>query len=352
MVDLLAGGQRHTHMVADRKRVRPADQGRGATSRARRDSSTREAVPCRSSRRDLLAKHVYNGLQLPEEQKDLVVEVGLDVVVDLLATPSHVGVSLPAIGDTVARPDPASMRSVEVQAFESTSSWEQPTPAPASAVRTQLLDDLAHRLVGLRSTRVRAVVDGYTASGKTSFAHELAAAVRSHGRPTMRATFDDFKKPWRDAREKGYDRVSGEGFYRNAPDFETARELLLKPAGPEGSGVVALCGHDPLTGEDHRGTTVDAPPDSVLIVDSVFGMRPEYDSYWDFRIWIEVPPQVALDRGIERDSAREGRDQAERLHRDRYCVAVQIYVNEVDPKAKADVVIDNTDFRDPVVIRW
>jgi uridine kinase len=239
---------------------------------------------------------------------------------------------------------------VAVQAFESVSSWSQPTPAPVSEVRAQLIDDLARRIVAIRSTRIRAVVDGYTASGKTSVAHELAGAVRKLGRPTMRATFDDFKKPWSDAREKGYDRVTGEGYYRNAPDFETARDLLLEPAGPEGSGVVVLCGHDPLTGEDHRDTTIDPPPDAVLIVDSVFGMRPEYDDYWDFRIWIEIPPELALARGIERDADSEGRDEAECVHRDRYHVAEQIYVSEVDPKAKADVIIDNTDFANPVVI--
>lgn len=244
------------------------------------------------------------------------------------------------------------MTGEEIQAFESVSSWAQPRPAPASAERTRLIDELARRIVAVRPTRLRVVVDGYTASGKTSFAHELAAAVRAHGRSTLRASFDDFKKPWRDAREKGYDRTSGEGFYRNAPDFESARELLLEPAGPDGSGVVALCGHDPLTGEDHRDLKVEAPLDAVLIVDSAFGMRPEYDAYWDLRIWVEVPPELALARGIERDAAREGWDEAERIHRDRYHVAEAIYLDEVEPRARADVVIDNSDFAKPVLIRW
>ena len=238
---------------------------------------------------------------------------------------------------------------MSVQAFESVSSWRQPMPAPASGARQRLVDDLARRIVGIRPTRLRVVVDGYTASGKTSFAHELAAAVRELGRPTLRATFDDFKKPWRDAREKGYDRLSGEGYYRNAPDFESARRLLLEPAGPVGSGTVALCGHDPLTGEDHRAVTVDAPPDAVLVVDSVFGMRPEYDDLWDFRVWIEVPAELALARGIARDAEREGRDDAERLHRDRYHASEQLYVGEVDPMGRADAIVDNTDFAAPVL---
>lgn len=238
------------------------------------------------------------------------------------------------------------------EAFESLSSWRQPTPEPASGARTELIDRLAERVVAIRPTRIRVVVDGYTASGKTSLAHELAAAVRARGRSTMRASFDDFKKAWKDADEQGYDRVTGDGYYRNAPDFDAARDRLLEPAGPGGSGMVALCGHDPLTGEDHRDTTIDAPPDAVLIVDSVFGMRPEYDEYWDLRIWIDVPAELAIARGVERDAEMEGVAGAERLHRDRYHVAEQLYVSEVDPKRKADVVIDNTDFANPVVVRW
>lgn len=238
-----------------------------------------------------------------------------------------------------------------VQAFESVSSWKQPMPAPASSVRQELLDALARRIVAIRPNRLRVVVDGYTASGKTSFGHELAAAIRAHGRPTMRASFDDFKKPWSDAREKGYDRLSGEGYYRNAPDFESARNLLLGPAGPDGSGVVALCAHDPLTGKDRRGVIVEAPRDAVLIVDAVFGMRPEYDDFWDYRIWIDVSPELALARGIARDAEMEGSDEAERLHRERYHVAEKIYIAEVNPKAKADAIVDNTDFANPVVVR-
>ena len=97
---------------------------------------------------------------------------------------------------------------------------------------------------------------------------------------------------------------------------------------------------------------IDAPTDSVLIVDSVFGMRPEYDEFWDLRIWLDVPPEVALSRGVERDAPAEGRREAERLHLDRYHSSELIYVTEVDPVARADIVIDNTDLANPDVIRW
>lgn len=205
-------------------------------------------------------------------------------------------------------------------------------------------------IAGLGPGRLRVAIDGLTGAGKTSFGHELAAALRCLGRPTMRASMDDFKHPWRHAREHGYDRLSGVGYYRNAYDFRSARDLLLEPAGWSGSGLVTLCGHDPLTGEDHRGTQVSAPADAILIVDSVFAFRPEYNDCWEYRIWLEVDPQVALRRGIARDSAAEGTEEAARVHRDRYHVAEAIYIAEVQPRALADVIVDNGDFARPCIL--
>ena len=237
-----------------------------------------------------------------------------------------------------------------MSAFESLSTWKQPLPDKSSAERQALLDLLARRIVTLKPSRIRVAIDGYTASGKTTFGHELAAAVRALGRPTLRASLDDFKRPWRDAIDKGYDRVLGDGYYRNAPDFESARELLLRPAGSDGSGSVVVCAHDPPTCTDHRDAVVAAPADAVLIVDSVFSMRPEYIEFWDFTIWLDIDDDLSLERGVKRDAAMEGFDAAERLHRDRYRVAEEIYVTEVDPISLVDVVIDNTHFLHPRII--
>ena len=80
----------------------------------------------------------------------------------------------------------------EPAAFESVSTWQQPIPSTRSPDRAALLDALAGRVLDLGTGRLRVAVDGRTAAGKTSFGHELAAAIRSRGRPTLRASLDDF----------------------------------------------------------------------------------------------------------------------------------------------------------------
>ena len=115
--------------------------------------------------------------------------------------------------------------------------------------------------------------------------------------------------------------------------------------------MVVLCGHDPLTGEDHRDKSVHAPVDAVLIVDSAFAFRREYNEFWDYRIWLDVDADMALARGIARDTEMEGMEEATRVHRDRYHAAERIYLAEVDPMSLADAIIDNSNFARPNVVR-
>ena len=91
-----------------------------------------------------------------------------------------------------------------------------------------------------------------------------------------------------------------------------------------------------------------APSDAVLVVDGVFAFRPEIDDCWDLRIWLDVSRETAIARGEARD-AHWG--EAESVHSTRYAVAEDVYLAEVDALGKADVVIDNSDFARPRVLR-
>ncbi len=89
----------------------------------------------------------------------------------------------------------------------------------------------------------------------------------------------------------------------------------------------------------------------MLVVDGVFGMRAEYDPYWDVRIWLEVDPAVAFARGVARDVELEGHEEARRLHETRFAVGEQLYIDEVHPLERADIVVDNTAIEAPRIVR-
>ncbi|MFB4276996.1 uridine kinase [Nonomuraea sp. MTCD27] len=208
--------------------------------------------------------------------------------------------------------------------------------------------ELAGRVLDGGAGRLLVGIDGFTAAGKTSFGHELAARIAASGRPVLRATLDDFKRPWKDRHL--YDRESGEGYYRNAYDYESVERLLLAPGRSPEATSCALCSIDPLTQVDHSATTTPLAPDSVLIVDGVFAFRPEIDGYWDFRIWLEVDAELSVRRGAARDQDWAGSD-AESVHRDRYLVAERVYLREADPIGRMDAIIDNTTFAAPRLLK-
>ena len=232
----------------------------------------------------------------------------------------------------------------------SASTWQQPTPPPVSPERRELVDALVEMIDELGERRLRVAIDGRTAAGKTSLGHERAEGLARLGRPVLRASLDDFKRPWSEAHR--YDRRSGEGYYRNAFDLDAMRALLLEPAGPSGDGRVALCSIDPLTQVDHSASVTAMPADGVLLVDGVFACRPEIDRYWDVRIWVEIDAELSIRRGTARDAGIEGgADAAEALHRERYLAAEELYLEEVDPRSLVDVVVDNTVFARPRLLR-
>lgn len=231
----------------------------------------------------------------------------------------------------------------------SPSTWQQPIPGAAPEVRAAVVEAIADR-VDQYSGRVRVAVDGLTAAGKTSFAHELAVVLANRGRVVLRASLDDFKRPWSEAHL--YDRVSGEGYYRNAFDLDAIRRLLLEPSATAASGAVALCSIDPITQIDHSDALAHLPETGVLVVDGVFALRDELIDAWDLTIWLSIDPELSIARGVERDAEAEGgRDAAEALHRDRYLAAELIYLEAVDPTARADIIIDNTHIDAPVLER-
>jgi uridine kinase len=232
----------------------------------------------------------------------------------------------------------------------SVSTWQQPMPPTPSPDRARVLDRLVEMIDMLGDRRLRVAIDGLTAAGKTSLGHELARGLANRGRPVLRASLDDFKRPW--SERHLYDRLSGEGYYRNAFDLQAACSLLLEPSDPSAEGIIALCSIDPITQIDHAAVKTVMPRDGVLIVDGAFAYRPEINHYWDLRIWVDIDAELSVLRGIERDAAMDGSAAAaEALHRDRYLVGELLYQEEVDPRSFVEVIVDNTDFDHPRLVR-
>ncbi|WP_432166941.1 uridylate kinase, partial [Streptomyces sp. bgisy031] len=192
--------------------------------------------------------------------------------------------------------------------------------------RAEVLHRLARLINGIqRPHPIRVGVDGFSASGKSTLARELAAEVTDRGRTCLRAELDDFKRP-------RADRPPGPaGFYHGAYDLDAIRTLLLSPLGPGGDRQIRLRFFDQQNQKPFPDDVQSVPHDAVVIADGAYLLRPELRELWDFRIFVEIDFDLVLARGAARDSAWMDSEQAAAEHyRTYYIPAEQLYDAEAD----------------------
>ncbi len=216
-----------------------------------------------------------------------------------------------------------------------------------AANRDNILNQLAQLLAEQNINRpIRVAIDGRTASGKTTFANELASAIEKLGRPTIRTSIDGFHRPKVERYARG--RFSPEGYYFDARDLPAVRKLLLDPLGPKGNRQYRTASFDLQRDQPIEQEPRSAPHDAILIVDGTFLLRPELEEAWDIAVFLKTTEEVAETRGVNRDAANlGGATAAKKLYSQRYRPAFALYDELCQPQARADVVVDNSDFDYP-----
>jgi uridine kinase len=216
--------------------------------------------------------------------------------------------------------------------------------------RAEVLGELAGEVLGVdRGHPVRVGVDGCSAAGKTTLADELADVLRRRSeREVVRAGLDYFKRA--PELRTAYPIDSAESYYFEVYDYDAIRERLLRPLGPGGDRRYTTGLRD-----SSARTVLDSPiqtaaTDAILVADGAFLQRPELDAYWDLRIYLDISFETVLRRGAARDAAwMDSLAAAEHRYRTRYIPGEQLYVDQVRPAERAQLVVNNEDPSNPTV---
>jgi uridine kinase len=213
--------------------------------------------------------------------------------------------------------------------------------------RDDIVAELAGRIARLRLAHpVRIALDGVDASGKTMLADELVQPIRALGRNVIRASIDRFHNRASIRMRRGPD--SPEGYFRDSFDHAQLIKVLLEPLGPGGTRRYRRAVFDFRSDSPVTAPVEEAAPDSVLLFDGVFLLRPELRRYWDFSIFVEADFQVTVKRAEERDLELFGsRAAVRRRYAQRYVPGQQLYLSEVQPERWASVIINNNDPGEP-----
>jgi len=197
---------------------------------------------------------------------------------------------------------------------------------------------------------VRVGIDGVDASGKTTLADSLADYLKSQNRNIIRASIDGFHNPKIIRYQKG--RNSPEGYYKDSFDNQAIINNLLVPLGDNGKLQYKKAIFDFKTNSEVVLPVETANKDSILIMDGVFLFRPELTDYWDLKIFIEADFKITVSRATKRDGYYLGSEQKILdKYKQRYVPGQQLYFEESQPQEKADIIIENSDFENPVITK-
>ncbi|WP_327637078.1 uridine kinase [Kribbella sp. NBC_00482] len=218
--------------------------------------------------------------------------------------------------------------------------------------RAAVLGELADAVLAVgRAHPLRVGVDGCSAAGKTTLADELAEVLRGRGgREVVRAGLDYFKRA--PELRTAYPIGSAESYYFEMYDYDAIRERLLGPLGPGGDRRYTAG-----LRESNARIALDLPvrtaaPDAILVADGAFLQRPELDGYWDLRIYVDVSFETVLRRGAARDAAwMDSLAAAEERYRTRYIPGEQMYVDQVHPAERAQLIVNNEHPSNPTLTR-
>ncbi|QWU45723.1 hypothetical protein [Bacillus sp. NP247] len=216
--------------------------------------------------------------------------------------------------------------------------------------RKQRIKKIADHILTLNLAHpIRVGVSGITASGKTTFANELAEELKNRGEQVTRASIDDFHNPRAIRYAQG--KESARGYYEDAHDYTAFKERLLKPLGSNGNLQYETISHNLKTDIPVQNVPLVALQNMVLIVDGTFLLKKDVEHLFDYKIFVDTDFEIARNRGAKRETEAFGSyEEAEKMFLNRYHAACKMYIDEHNPKECADVVFQNSKLDDPEVV--
>lgn len=212
----------------------------------------------------------------------------------------------------------------------------------------RLADELVER--GRRLGHpLRAGLDGRSTAGKTHLAFELVEELSGRGQPALRVGIDEFHR-------KGHKYRAGtwtfEARLAEGLDYGRFREWVLEPLGLSGSRRIRPRSLDSFNDAYWPEEWLEVAVDAIVVCDAGHGFVPEIVDLWDYRIWVDVSAETMVRRATERDIAWAGtREEVRRRYEGFWMPMDAYYQATFDPAGKAHCVIDNNDFKHPVIVR-
>lgn len=190
-------------------------------------------------------------------------------------------------------------------------------------------------------------ITGIDTVGKTEFALALARVLERRSRPVQLLHLDDFHNP-REHRYAGANEP--DNYYQRSFDIERLLTDVLRPICADGRLDRTLRLLDLATDRFELVRRYRVSPETIVLFEGVFLLRPELREYLELTILLDMPFDLAPVRARARDVPALG-EQVLAKYSSKYLPAQRRHFAEVEPRSTADIVVDNSDWRRPTIVR-
>ncbi len=186
-------------------------------------------------------------------------------------------------------------------------------------------------------------INGVDTSGKTMFSKALHNYLKCKGYSTLLLHIDDFHNP---RSVRSIDNTP-QGYIDNAFDLSRIVEILTEIR----NGINRQIDLLDLDTDTYSNTKeLIADENTIVILEGVLLYRPPIDQFFSYRIFIDINFDEVIRRVMVRDVPKYGQEILRR-YKERYIPAQKIYLSKYSPKTKCDMVINNTDFNRPIIVK-
>ncbi|NVJ65728.1 MAG: AAA family ATPase [Gammaproteobacteria bacterium] len=216
----------------------------------------------------------------------------------------------------------------------------------------QLFQDIEQHcrvLLSKRTKPLRVAVNGIEGTGKTTFAQRLSEHLNNQSIETHHISIDGFHFDSSIRYRQGRD--SAQGYYEDSYDELGFVEKVLI-ASQQLSPQLTRATHDLKTDEYIHLEPESINSNSIIMTDGAYLFKPNYLPHWDLKIYLHCSFEVAMDRGAMRDEqSLGGIEEAKAKFINRYHAASKIYIQQNNPEQQADIIIDNSNFKQLKLIK-
>jgi uridine kinase len=184
-------------------------------------------------------------------------------------------------------------------------------------------------------------ISGIDGSGKTVFAAALEKYLNLKDFQTRLISLDDFHNP-QEIRYAGENQA--ENYLNRSFDIKTIVQKLLLPIREKGEYSVNLKLLDLQTDKYEITRKYSFNHQTIVIFEGVFLFRKELAPYIDYKIFLNIPPELSKKRAKMRDP-----EANLQKYDTKYLPAQRKYLREYPPRKVSDMVIDNRDWERPVI---